>query len=107
MLRCGWRGRIRTFDLLIQSQVPESGLADAVLNVIRRSTALGFRVSQVPIRKRIRCPSENTDESGAPFEHRPDSSAGRPSSQLRARPQPLWSTGFALPTVARMVCSNA
>jgi len=36
-----------------------------VLNVIRRSTALGFRVSQVPIRKRIRCPSENRDESGA------------------------------------------
>ena len=50
---------------LIQSQVLESGLADAVLNVIRRSTALGFRVSQVPIRKRIRCPSEKPDESGA------------------------------------------
>ena len=61
----GWRGRIRTFDLLIQSQIPESGLADAVLNVIRRSTALGFRVSQVPTRKRIRCPSEKTNESGA------------------------------------------
>jgi hypothetical protein len=39
----GWRGRIRTFDLLIQSQIPKSGLADAVLNVIQRSTALGFR----------------------------------------------------------------
>jgi hypothetical protein len=36
-----------------------------VLNVILRSTALGFRVSQVPIRKRIRCPSEKPDESGA------------------------------------------
>ena len=24
----GWRGRIRTFDLLIQSQIPESGRAD-------------------------------------------------------------------------------
>ena len=65
ILWCGWRGRIRTFDLLIQSQIPESGLAGAVLNVIRRSTALGFRVSQVPIRKRIRCPSAKRDESGA------------------------------------------
>ena len=46
----------------IQSQIPESGLADAVLNVIRRSTALGFRVSQVPIRKRIRCPFEKPNE---------------------------------------------
>jgi hypothetical protein len=36
-----------------------------VLNVIRRSADLGFRVSQVPIRKRIRCPSEKPDESGA------------------------------------------
>jgi hypothetical protein len=35
------------------------------LNVIRRSAALGFRVSQVPIRKRIRCPSEKPNESGA------------------------------------------
>jgi hypothetical protein len=26
----GWRGRIRTFDLLIQSQLPESGLAAVV-----------------------------------------------------------------------------
>ena len=49
----------------IQSQIPESGLADAVLNVIRRSAALGFRVSQVPIRRRIWCPSEKPDESGA------------------------------------------
>lgn len=40
-------------------QAPDSGLADAELNVIRRFTALGFRVSQMPIRKRIRCPSEN------------------------------------------------
>src|SRR6266853_1311014 len=61
----GWRGRIRTFDLLIQSHVLESGLADAVLNVIRRSAAFGFRVNQVPIRKRIRCPFEKPNESGA------------------------------------------
>jgi hypothetical protein len=64
----GWRGRIRTFDLLIQSQIPESGLADAVLNVIRRSTGLGFRVSQVPIRKRVRCPFENR-MSKVPIRH--------------------------------------
>jgi hypothetical protein len=60
-------GDARTYagDALIQSQIPESGLADAVLNVIQRSTAVCFRVSQVPIRKRIRCPSKKPDESGA------------------------------------------
>jgi hypothetical protein len=29
----GWRGRIRTFDLLIQSQTPESGLASHLVSV--------------------------------------------------------------------------
>ena len=29
----GWRGRIRTFDLLIQSQTPESGLASHQVSV--------------------------------------------------------------------------
>jgi hypothetical protein len=29
----GWRGRIRTFDLLIQSQTPESGLASRHVSV--------------------------------------------------------------------------
>jgi len=77
----GWRGRIRTFDLLIQSQIPESGLADAVLNVIQRSTALGFRVSQVPIRKRIRCPSENR-MSKVPFGTCPESNASRRHAQI-------------------------
>ena len=38
------------FDLVIQSQLPESGPADAVLNGDRWSTAAAF-VSQVPIRK--------------------------------------------------------
>ena len=52
-------------ERLIQSKTPRIGLADVVLNVIRRSAALGFRVSQVPIRKRVRCPSEKPDESGA------------------------------------------
>ena len=61
----GWRGRIRTFDLLIQSHVPESGLADAVLNGDLAVRRLCFRVSQVPIRKRIRCPFDNPNESGA------------------------------------------
>jgi hypothetical protein len=46
---------------LIQSHVLESGLVAAVLNVIRRSAALGFRVSQVPIRKRIQVPTRKTE----------------------------------------------
>jgi hypothetical protein len=29
----GWRGRIRTFDLLIQSQTPDSGLASHHVSV--------------------------------------------------------------------------
>jgi len=33
ILWCGWRGRIRTFDLLIQSQAPDSGLASQRVSV--------------------------------------------------------------------------
>lgn|SRR5215203_7065858 len=51
----GWRGRIRTFDLLIQSQIPESGLADAVLHVIRGPPPLVF--------ESVRCPSENESDA--------------------------------------------
>jgi len=47
----GWRGRIRTFDLLIQSQFPESGLASRVLSVRRASVGRRIGVSQVPIPK--------------------------------------------------------
>jgi hypothetical protein len=93
----GWRGRIRTIDLLIQRRVPESGLADAVLNVIRRSAALGFRVSQVPIRKRVRCSSEEPDESRADdetVEERSELSRATWVAELRERlildlPNPL------------------
>jgi hypothetical protein len=42
--------RIRTFRFLIQSQLPESGLAGRDLSVRRWSAAIGFRVSQVPMR---------------------------------------------------------
>jgi hypothetical protein len=45
----GWRGRIRTFDLLIQSLLPESCLASRVLSVRRASVGRGIGVSQVPM----------------------------------------------------------
>jgi hypothetical protein len=60
----------------IQSQIPESGLADAVLNVIRRSPALGFRVSQAPIRNESGAHSKNR-MSQVPTRHRPQSTARR------------------------------
>jgi hypothetical protein len=47
----GWRGRIRTFDLLIQSQLPESGFASRHLSVRRASVGRRIGVSQVPIPK--------------------------------------------------------
>jgi hypothetical protein len=51
MLWGGWRGRIRTFDLLIQSLSIGIRLASRHLSV--RQTAVGHRigVSQVPIPK--------------------------------------------------------
>ncbi len=50
-LGAGWRGRIRTFDLLIQSQMPGSGLASHVLSVRQASIGRRIGVSQVPIPK--------------------------------------------------------
>ena len=47
----GWRGRIRTFDLLIQSLLSKSGHASRVLSVRRASIGRRIGVSQVPIRK--------------------------------------------------------
>jgi hypothetical protein len=51
MLWFGWRGRIRTFDLLIQSLLPELGLASRVLSVWRAFVGRRIGVSQVPIPK--------------------------------------------------------
>ena len=58
ILWCGWRGRIRTFDLLIQSLLPESGLASRVLSVRQASVGRRIGVSQMPIPKteRVCCP---------------------------------------------------
>jgi hypothetical protein len=47
----GWRGRIRTFDLLIQSLLPESGLASRYLSVRRASVGRRIGVSQMPTPK--------------------------------------------------------
>ncbi len=62
----GWRGRIRPFDLLIQSQLPESGLASRVLSVglgrrrppNRGESGAHPKMSQKPIPKteRVCCP---------------------------------------------------
>jgi hypothetical protein len=43
--------RIRTFDILIQSQLPESGLASHCLSVRQASVGRRIGVSQVPIPK--------------------------------------------------------
>ena len=47
----GWRGRIRTFDLLIQSLLPGIGLASRFLSVRRASVGRRIGVSQMPIPK--------------------------------------------------------
>jgi len=47
----GWRGRSRTFNPLIQSLLPESGLASRVLSVWRASVGRRIGVSQMPIPK--------------------------------------------------------
>ena len=51
MLWCGWRGRIRTFDLLIQSLLLGISLASRHLSVRRASVGRRIGVSQVPIPK--------------------------------------------------------
>jgi hypothetical protein len=51
MLWYGWRGRIRTFDLLIQSLFPEISLASRHLSVRRAFVGHRIGVSQVPIPK--------------------------------------------------------
>jgi hypothetical protein len=54
----GWRGRIRTFDLLIQSLFLGISLASRILSVRRASVGRRIGVSQVPIPKtdRVCCP---------------------------------------------------
>jgi hypothetical protein len=51
MLWFGWRGRIRTFDLLIQSLLLGISLASRRLSVRRASVDRRIGVSQVPIPK--------------------------------------------------------
>jgi hypothetical protein len=68
----GWGGRIRTFDLLIQSQVapvapPTScpALLRAQTRPTPRPRIFSFPGVRCPARKGVRCPRENPRESGA------------------------------------------
>ena len=68
-----WRGRIRTFNPLIQSLLLESGPASRGLSVRRASVGRRIEVSQTPIPK--------TERSLLPYLGDSNSIAGGPSAQ--------------------------